>query len=165
MRIFAIVFLYLLLLTHKSEAHKFYTSVTQMEFNENEKSFQITMNVFIDDLEIALTQANHQQVKWSNDQPELNKKLLQYLTNHFIVSINQQTIKQINLIGTQEQKDLLTIYFEIPFNKKVAEFAIENTFFLDLFPTQTNMVNLTYFNKKHSFLFQKNQTKQFFTIN
>ena len=165
MRIFAIVFLYLLLIPNVSKAHKFYTSVTQMEYNDNEKCFQITMNVFLDDLEIALTQANHQQVKWSNDQPLLNQKLLQYLTNHFVVSINQQKINQLKLIGTQEQKDLLTIYFEIPLNKKATEFAIENTFFLDLFPAQTNMVNLAYLNKKHSFLFQKNQTKQFFTLN
>lgn len=165
MRIFAIISLCFFLIPNVTKAHKFYTSVTQMEYNENEKSFQITMNVFIDDLETALTLANHQQLKWSNDQPVLNQKLLQYLTNHFVVSINQQKIKQLKLIGTQEQKDLLTIYFEIPFNKKATEFAIENTFFLDLFPTQTNMVNLAYLNKKHSFLFQKNQTKQFFNLN
>ena len=68
--------LLLLLLPFTLQAHKYYTSVTQLDFNPSEKCFQVTMNVFIDDLEAVLTQENLQVVKWKSDQPELNALLL-----------------------------------------------------------------------------------------
>ena len=66
----------LLLLPFTLQAHKFYTSVTQLDFNPSDKCFQVTMNVFIDDIEAVLTHENTKVVKWKPDQPELNNLLL-----------------------------------------------------------------------------------------
>lgn len=154
----------LLLLPFTLQAHKFYTSVTQLDFNPSDKCFQVTMNVFIDDIEAVLTHENTQVVKWKPDQPELNNLLLKYLYKHFNVKLNQKSISQFRLIGTKEQKDLLTIFFEIPVEKTVKNIEITDTFLMDLFPIQSNLVNLNYEEKKHTFLFQKDKSTQFYSL-
>ena len=154
----------LLLLSFTLQAHKFYTSVTQLDFNPSEKCFQVTMNVFIDDLEAALTQENKQVVKWKSDQPALNNLLLKYLNKHFNVKLNQKPASQFRLIGTKEKKDLLIIYFEIPLEKTLKNIEITDTFLMDMFPIQSNIVNLNYQDKKHTFLFQKGKSTQFFSL-
>ena len=156
--------LVLLLLPFTLQAHKYYTSVTQLDFNPTEKCFQVTMNVFVDDLEAVLTQENKQVVKWKSDQPGLNTLLLKYLNKHFNVKLNQKPASQFRLIGTKEQKDLLTIFFEIPVDKAVKNIEITDTFLMDMFPIQSNVVNLNYKNQKHSFLFQKGKSTQFFSL-
>lgn len=160
----SIPFILLLLLPFTMQAHKFYTSVTQLDFNPTEKCFQVTMNVFVDDLESVLTQENKQVVKWKSDQTELNAMLLTYLKSHFKVKLNQKPISQFLLIGTQEQKDLLTIFFEIPVDKAVKNIEITDTFLMDMFPIQSNVVNLNYKDQKHSFLFQKGKSTQVFSL-
>ena len=160
----SIPLLILLLLPFTIQAHKYYTSVTQLDFNPTEKCFQVTMNVFVDDLEAALTQENKQVVKWKSDQPALNTLLLKYLNKHFNVKLNQKPASQFRLIGTKEQKDLLTIFFEIPVDKAVKNIEITDTFLMDMFPIQSNVVNLNYKNQKHSFLFQKGKSTQFFSL-
>ncbi len=154
----------LLLLPFTLQAHKFYTSVTQLDFNPSEKCFQVTMNVFIDDLEAALTQENKQVVKWKSDQPALNTLLLKYLNKHLNVKLNQKPASQFRFIGTKEQKDLLIIYFEIPVEKTLKNIEITDTFLMDMFPIQSNIVNLNYQDKKHTFLFQKGKSTQFFSL-
>ena len=154
----------LILLPFTMQAHKYYTSVTQLDFNPTEKCFQVTMNVFVDDLEAVLTQENKQVVKWKSDQAELNTFLLTYLKSHFKVQLNQKPTTEFRLIGTREQKDLLTIFFEIPVDKAVKNIEITDTFLMDMFPIQSNVVNLNYKNQKHSFLFQKGKSTQFFSL-
>ena len=157
--------LLLLLLPFTLQAHKYYTSVTQLDFNPSEKCFQVTMNVFVDDFEAVLTQGNTQVVKWKSDQADLNALLLKYLNKHFEVKLNQKSAGQFRLIGTKEQKDLLIIYFEIPVEKVVKNIEITDTFLMDKFPIQSNVVNLNYKNQKHSFLFQKGKSTQFYSLN
>ena len=157
--------LVLLLLPFTLQAHKYYTSVTQLDFNPTEKCFQVTMNVFIDDLEAVLTQENLQVVKWKSDQAELNALLLKYLNKHFNVKLNKKPATEFRLIGTREQKDLLTIFFEIPVDKAVKNIEITDTFLMDMFPIQSNVVNLNYKNQKHTFLFQKSKSTQFYSLN
>jgi hypothetical protein len=157
--------LVLLLLPFTLQAHKYYTSVTQLDFNPSEKCFQVTMNVFIDDLEAVLTQENLQVVKWKSDQSELNALLLKYLNKHFNVKLNQKPAGQFRLIGTKEQKDLLTIFFEIPVAKALKNIEITDTFLMDKFPVQSNIVNLNYEDQKHTFLFQKSKSTQFYSLN
>ena len=41
----------MLLMSYSNEAHKYYVSVTQLEYVEDQKSVQIINRVFIDDLE------------------------------------------------------------------------------------------------------------------
>ena len=154
----------LILLPFTMQAHKYYTSVTQLDFNPSEKCFQVTMNVFIDDLEAVLTQENLQVVKWKSDQAELNALLLKYLNKHFNVKLNKKPAGQFRLIGTKEQKDLLTIFFEIPVAKALKNIEITDTFLMDMFPIQSNIVNLNYEDQKHSFLFQKGKSTQFFSL-
>ncbi len=153
-----------ILLPFTMQAHKYYTSVTQLDFNPSEKCFQVTMNVFIDDLEAVLTQENLQVVKWKSDQAELNALLLKYLNKHFNVKLNKKPAGQFRLIGTKEQKDLLTIFFEIPVAKALKNIEITDTFLMDMFPIQSNIVNLNYEDQKHSFLFQKGKSTQFFSL-
>ena len=153
-----------ILLPFTMQAHKYYTSVTQLDFNPTEKCFQVTMNVFVDDLEAVLTQEKKKAVKWKSDQAELNTFLLTYLKSHFKVQLNQKPATEFRLIGTREQKDLLTIFFEIPVDKAVKNIEITDTFLMDMFPIQSNVVNLNYKNQKHSFLFQKGKSTQFFSL-
>ena len=86
------------------------------------------------------------------------------MNKHFNVKLNQKSASEFRLIGTREQKGLLTIFFEIPVEKSVKNIEITDTFLMDMFPIQSNVVNLNYENQKHSFLFQKGKSTQFFSL-
>ena len=106
-----IVFTALIMVSFWASAHKFYTSLTQVEYNAETQSAEVIMNVFTDDLEVALSK--HFQKKVKSSDKDFNKLCYQYLDTKFQFKDAQNHPLKNEYVGLESKRDMLSIYFEI----------------------------------------------------
>ena len=133
--------------------HAFHTSIAEMRYNPKQKSFEISLRVFTDDLEKTLS-ANNQNKKFVIENADKNDPFIeQYVRKHFVITTpkNQKLIYQY--VGKEKEGDATWIYFEMPVNETIKGSKIQNTVLMDSFDDQTNIVNIFVNNEKKSYLF------------
>ena len=135
--------------------HKFYTSITQIAYNENSKSAEIIMNVFADDLEQALTKFHHRKISMSD--AEITSLTLSYLQSHFSIKSDKFKSRPYQMIGVKLKEDIAEIYLEQAYMTLLPKYSICQNILIDDFENQVNVVNVAYFNQKASLVFKKGQ--------
>ncbi len=134
--------------------HAFHTSLTEIQYNSKEKSLEISIRLFTDDLETALTKFNNGQkilIGGKNDNSEavLNK----YIQQHFGIISPQKQKKPLSFIGKELEGDATWVYVEIPNSQDFKGHTIYNSFMQEMFDDQTNLVNFLYLGNKKTYLF------------
>ena len=137
-------------------AHKYYLSLTQIEYNTKSKSIEIIINVFIDDLETSLTKAYNQKFELDTKKEIKNtdKYFREYLEQHLLFKIDNKKV-QYNYIGKEYDGDVVFFYLEIKDIKDVKEISIHNTILIDEFPDQQNLIKSKVYKKHKSVLLTK----------
>ena len=102
-------------------AHKYYLSLTQIEYNQDAKSLEIIINVFMDDIETALNQDYNLdlQLNTKKELKESDTYFANYLKEKLQFSINNKSL-QFNYLGKEYDADLVYFYLEI---KEVENFT------------------------------------------
>ena len=143
-------------------AHKFYVSVTNVNYSEKDQAVQITSRIFIDDFN-RLLMARYDVDAELDTQKEsklADEYIEKYLRSKFVVSINGKPI-QYNYIGKKYDADVMICYIEVSDIdlRELKSIAIENEILTDLFDDQQNVVHINVNNKKKSFVLLKSRTK------
>lgn len=153
------MYLFLLLGSHIAFAaptHPFHTSVTEIVFNEKEQIWEVSIRLFQDDLELGLSafQGKRFQFQEANETDDL---LAKYIKTHIGFQVNLKLQTPYRYLGFEPQKDVIWVYLEIPTNQELAGVYFHNSLLVDVFPDQTNLVQLARVNKKKSYLFKKDK--------
>lgn len=137
--------------------HDFHTSITRMDFNAKDKTFELSIRVFTDDLEKALSKDNGGQkfVVVNNDKNDAAVE--KYIRKHFAMITSQKQKKTYSYIGKEQEADATWIYVEIPVQEALSGFSLQNTIMHDLFDDQVNLVNFNYQGQKKSYIFKKDE--------
>ena len=152
------LFLLLLIPLFAFTAHKYYLSLTQIEYNATNKSVEIIINVFIDDLETALNKIHLKdfQLNTKKELKNVDTYFYQYLKDNINLKIDGKS-HTYNYIGKEYDNDVVFFYLEIKNIESVKEIEIENTILIQHFSEQQNLVK-SKVNKKHkSVLLTKKQ--------
>jgi hypothetical protein len=137
----------------ETRLHDFHTSITEMRYNPREKSFEISIRVFTDDLEKVLS-ATNQNKKFLVENNDKNDAFVEaYVKKHFVVTNPKNQKPVINYIGKEKEGDATWIYLEMPVNEGISGSKIQNNVLMDMFEDQTNIVNIFVQNQKKSYLF------------
>ncbi|MBD2701027.1 hypothetical protein IC229_10310 [Spirosoma sp. BT702] len=130
-----------------------------MQFNSKEHTFEISIRIFTDDFEKALSEASKTKVSLGPDdkQDELIEK---YVLAHFGYVTSQKQPKPIKYIGHEIEADANWLYLEMPYNEPFRGGLLKQNVLMELFDDQVNMVNLQYQGQKKTFVFRKNQPVQ-----
>lgn len=134
--------------------HAFHTSLTEIQYNAKEKSLEISIRMFTDDLEVALTKANNGQkvmIGGKNDNSEAI--LSKYLQQHFAIITPQKQKKAIVIIGKELEGDATWVYVEIPNSQDLKGHILYNNVMQEVFDDQSNLVNFFYLGNKKTYLF------------
>lgn len=138
--------------------HDFHTSITRMDYNAKEKSFEVSIRVFTDDLESVLSKENGGQ-KFSVLNNDKNDPYVEkYIRKHFAIVTTAKQKKPYLYIGKEQEADATWIYVEIPCSEAITGFSLQNSIMLDVFDDQVNLVNFNYQGQKKSYIF-KNEDK------
>ena len=134
--------------------HKFYLSVSKLNYNQSEEAFQLVSRVFIDDLELALK--TRYGVALGLDTEAEQKVLAQsfidrYLNSMLSLRVNDQEVA-LDFIGYTYEADqvLLLVEFKRPDPSPIARVEFRNRLLTDVFDEQQNLVHLTVLKFKKS---------------
>lgn len=121
--------------------HKYYVSITEIEYVKEKKSVQIITRIFIDDFERLLRERYDDAIRLDSgkDEKEIDKVINKYMLSKMPIEING-TIKTPIYIGKDYDDDILYIYYEIENISEIKTFHIENKTLFDLFEDQKNIV-------------------------
>lgn len=121
--------------------HKYYLSLTQIEFNEKSKSIQLITNVFMDDIELAINKDFEVDLQLTTDKEPKNvdEYFEKYVTKHLKVKVNNID-KTFNFIGKEYDGDIVYFYLEIENIIEVSSLEITNTILVKHFPDQQNLI-------------------------
>lgn len=143
-------------------AHKFYVSVTNVNYSEKDKAIQITSRIFIDDFEKLLLERYDIVAKLATaNESQLAEEFIEkYLRAKLVVEINGTTVSY-DFIGKKYDTDVMICYIEIPKIDlaKIQTIQIENEILTDLFDEQKNVVHFKIDGRKKSFVLVKSDTK------
>jgi len=140
--------------------HKYYVSVTQIEYVKKQQSVQIISRIFLDDFEDVL-QSRYDEKLFLGPQMETesaNFYIERYLKTKMIIKINGEE-KTLNYIGKQYENDIVVCYLEIEGVKNIDTFEIENTVLFDLYAEQQNIIRTKINSKNKSFILIKENDK------
>ncbi|GGG28341.1 hypothetical protein GCM10011344_31410 [Dokdonia pacifica] len=133
--------------------HKYYLSVTDIEYNKEEKSLQMITRLFYDDLEDVLRERYDETiiVDATSDQEVLDNFIKKYLKRKLKITINGEE-RTLSYIGKEYEDDYVVCYIEIADVSSIQRVEIENTLLMDAFTEQKNMVHTNILGKKKSLL-------------
>ncbi|MFZ6000540.1 MAG: DUF6702 family protein [Bacteroidota bacterium] len=127
-------------------AHPIHVSITEVEHNEKAKALQMTLRIFIDDLETSI----RNQVK----EPELDllqpgagrttdQLVKQYLADHFILKVDKKLARQ-NYLGHEIEGPALICYIEVENVKRFTALEFTNRVIHETHQDQSNLINVNY---------------------
>lgn len=133
--------------------HKYYLSVTDITYNEEEASLQIITRIFYDDLEDVLRERYDEKivVDATADQKELDTYIKKYLTRKMKIIINGEQ-EALTYLGKEYEDDYVVCYIEVTEVPSIQTIEIVNTLLMDAFSEQKNMVHTNILGKKKSLL-------------
>lgn len=136
--------------------HPFYISLTEMRFNEQNKSLEISQKIFWDDLEVALEDLYKTKVNFlkPENQEELDQMIEAYLLKHNQIIINNQKVK-LAYLGYEVEEDAAWFYLEARRVSNPKRVEIHSDILIEHFPGQQNIINFFVSNKPKSLILQK----------
>ena len=133
--------------------HNFYVSTTSIRFVPDEKSLQITTQVFLDDFESILQKNGHEKTKLIPEvsQEEIDILVEDYLRKNITFKAQEKTI-DFEFLGKVYEGDVLIAYMELKMDSIQSSLSIKNTIFFDYLPDQKNIIHFKFASKRKSFL-------------
>jgi hypothetical protein len=116
-----------------------------VEYNEKEKSLQISVHLFIDDLEESLKKEGHTKlfICTEREATQAEKHIESYLRKNLSFSINGKSTSY-TFVGKEGSSDMsaVWIYLEIPVTGKIKTINIKNSLLIGEFDDQKNLVHV-----------------------
>jgi len=136
--------------------HKYYVSLCEIDYVENKKAVQITLGLFIDDIEATLNKTHNTNFKIAtkDELPNLDKYFEEYLNNHLNININNK-LEKYTFIGKEYDDDVVRFYLEISNIEKLQAIEINNTCLLKDFKDQKNIIKIYAYKKHKTFYLDK----------
>jgi len=141
------------LFTAPASAHRFHTSLTRIDYNGEEKLFEISIQLFTHDLVPLLEQRSGKRIDLEKTL-NVDKIILEYLNENFVLSDKEGEKKNLKWVGKESDIDSVRIYLETPSNENLENYKLKNTIFFESFREQTNLVVCRYDGKKADLMFK-----------
>ncbi len=131
--------------------HKYYISVTQINYIKDKQSVQITSRIFIDDFENILKDRYDENITLAvkDELKIVDTYIEKYLKEKLTIKINNEHVKT-TFIGKEYEGDIMRCYLEIEGVKSIESFEISNKILFDLFEEQQNIVKTKINSKQKS---------------
>ena len=126
--------------------HPFHVSVCEIYHNDKTNALEITLKIFIDDLELSIQNRGHDNFMISGSDPGIVDRapINSYLKDHFNLKLNNKIVS-LEFLGFELQDDAILCYLEAKKINKAGEFELKNSILTEVFEDQ---INLTHFQIK-----------------
>ncbi|CAM1369524.1 DUF6702 family protein [Tenacibaculum xiamenense] len=140
--------------------HKYYIALTEIEHNEKNKSVEMIMNVFIDDIELAVNREYNANLNLATkfEAENADKLFYDYLNKHLKIKINEES-KTFKFVGKEYDGDILYFYLEVENINNVHSIHVTNDMLVKYFPEQQNLIKATVKKERKSLFLSKTNDK------
>ena len=132
--------------SHALPLHDFHLSKTDVNYNPSDHTLEVSVHVFIDDLERAILQSGADSLflATSAEHPQADEYIADYLRIHITIEVDGKAIP-LSFIGKEESPDLLAFWcylegVDVPTPTSV---SLSNDVLTEVFDDQQNMVVFT----------------------
>ena len=127
--------------------HEYHVSKSRINYDVPTRAYQITLHLFIDDLETALRArgAEGLRIGTARESDAADTHLLAYLRDQLQLRADDRALTY-TLLGKEVAEDLmgLYVYLEIPDQAVPARFEVTNALLTEVFDDQQNIVQLDF---------------------
>ena len=157
MKKIAILFL---LFTLAFSSHKYYLSLTQIEYNKDQDSLEVIINVFMDDIEFAINKEYSVDLRLTTKQEleDVDSYFQKYLRKNLRFLVNKELVNY-NFIGKEYEGDLVYFYLEVNVSDSPVSLEVYNTILVTYFEQQQNIIKFKNGSHRQSKILSKNTNK------
>jgi hypothetical protein len=143
--------------------HPLYVSVTTFTHNAKEEILEITIKVFVDDLEKALKKKHKTAVSLTHRAlAEKAKEMVEgYMKEHLYLTINDNLTTQ-EFVGCEIEKAALWIYFQVPRQTNIKKISVSNSILYEMQAGQITIMHAQVGGIKKSTRISNPETKAIF---
>lgn len=137
-------------------AHPFYISITDMFYNPDSQSIEITVRMFTDDLEQALEAQGTGRLFMATERQKASTETYveRYIKQHIALEMKGQSLAY-TYIGQEIEAEHTWCYLEISEVASPSEMKIRNSLMLDIHDSQRNLVHVKVGDATKSLLLEK----------
>lgn len=132
------------LISPSVDAHEFHISNMECNVNTDEATIEITLRIFIDDLEAALLERGHGELKLCTTKEDSlsNNYVIDYLQDKLKLTVNNHQLLEYSFIGKEASEDLTAvwIYLGVEQIEEIQVISIYNDILMELFDDQKNII-------------------------
>ena len=152
-----------------NELHDLHLSKTDINYNSQNQAIEISLHLFIDDLELALEAYGQRSLLICTEKESSSAEtyIAQYIEDHLKMRVDNQE-HQIEFIGKEASDDLMGVwcYFELTNIAPPKSINVSIDFFNELYDDQKNVLFINYNeDNKEYFLLNKNKEQAQMSIN
>lgn len=147
--------------------HPLHVSVTEIEMDRKDKTLEIVMRVFVDDLELALRKKYNQpelDVLHPRNGLTLDQMMTSYLHDHVTILLEGKP-QAIRYIGHEKEDDAFIFYSEVTDVKKWQTIVVQNDILTEIHDDQSNLVHITVDSEVRSLRLTRENPKDKLTFN
>ena len=158
--------LFLVPLLAFTAVHKYYVSVTQIDFLPEKQAVQITSRIFIDDFEKLLRTRYDEKITLAtkNESPTTDSYIEKYLNEKLKLKINNKDVT-LTFLGKEYDTDVIKCYLEIENIKTIKTIEISNKVLFDIFSDQQNIIKTKINSQQKSFILIPQNSSNLLTFN
>jgi len=140
--------------------HKYYISLCEIEHVKAQNSVQITLGMFIDDIELTLNKIYNTKLNLAteNEFTSIDEYFEEYLNKHFFITVNNEK-KTYEYIGKEYDDDIVRFYLEIADVQKINSISVKNISLFKDFEDQQNIIKIKANQKNKTFYLNKQNDK------
>ncbi len=143
-----------------TSAHKYYLSITEIEYADEQKSLQIISRIFVDDFQ-KLLQTRYDEsvelIRGKNNQ-QTNLYIERYFEDKLKIEINNKTLP-LKFIGKRYEDDLIICYFEATDVENFDRVSVTNLILTDLYQEQKNLIHFKKNGETKSLMLMKDKSE------
>lgn len=154
---FIFLFLFTFCITFANSYHAFFVTISEIEYNANAKSLEISIKIFTDDLEKALNNrfGGKANLNTNQETAQTNSNLKSYLSEHFGIAVNG-IAQSCQFVGKEKEDDATWCYLEVTNVSNVASITVKNAILTELYESQNNIVHVKVRGTSKSMMLKRN---------
>ncbi len=144
---------------HAARPHPVHVSNTDVDLARDGRTLEITVRIFTDDLEEAITPSGQAVTArfGTAPAPVLDSLLRRYLRDRLRITLDQAPAAAPTLLGHDRAEDATQVFLELPASAHPTRIRVLQRVLLDRYDDQTNLVHVTVGTVKRSALLRRGQ--------
>jgi hypothetical protein len=135
------------------KAHTFHTTLTKIDYNEKDKTAEISIRIFTHDLKPTLEKIAKKDIDFEKTK-DVDKLIFAYIQKNFVLKNKNDEQKPIKWVGFEFAVDTVYVYLEASLPEGLENLHLQNSLFFEHYAEQSNLVICKFADRKADLAFK-----------